>query len=211
MSPLSPFLARYRADLAFRGRVSLYLGMMLNFAYVLFRAAVGLRLRSIWLLSLAVYHLALGLLRVYLIVGAARGADERRCYRTTAWLLLALNLTVGGLVVQIVRDHASFAYSGPLIYLSAAYAFYALGAAVANILRFRRLGSPILSAAKALNWVAALISVLGLQTALLARFSVGSPAFAERMNLLTGSAVYALVILTAVRMLRRSRAERFRI
>ena len=209
MSPFAPFLARYRADLAFRGRMSLYSGAALNFAYVLFRAAVGLRLRSIWLLSLAAYHLALGLLRMYLIVGVRRGADERRGYRKTAWLLLALNLTVGGLIVQIVRDHASFAYSGPLIYLSAAYAFYALGAAAANIVRFRRLGSPILSAAKVLNWVAAMISMLGLQTALLARFSVDNPAFSQLMNMLTGSAVYALVILTTVRMLRRSRAERF--
>ena len=189
--------------------MSLYSGAALNFAYVLFRAAVGLRLRSIWLLSLPAYHLVLGLLRVYLIVGVRRGADERRCYRKTAWLLLALNLIVGGLIVQIVQDHASFAYSGPLIYLSAAYAFYALGAAAANIVRFRRLGSPILSAAKALNWVAAMISMLGLQTALLARFSVDNPAFAQLMNILTGSAVYALVILTAVHMLRRSRTERF--
>ena len=190
--------------------MSLYLGAALNLAYALLRAAVGIRLRSAWLLSLAVYHLALGLLRVRLIAGIRRRADEWRCYRSTAWLLLALNLTVGGMVVQMVRDHASFVYSGSLIYLSAAYAFYALGMAVANILRFRRLGSPILSAAKALNWVAAMISILGLQTALLARFSVGSPAFAELMNILTGSAVYALVILTAARMLRRSRAERFR-
>ena len=51
--------------------------------------------------------------------------------------------------------------------------------------------------------------MLELQTALLARFSVGSPAFPRTMNMLTGSAVYALVILTAVRMLRCSRAERF--
>lgn len=205
----SPFLARYRADLAFRGRVSLYLSAILNFAYVLLRAVVGFRLRSVWLLSLAAYHLALGLLRVYLIVGVRRGADEHRRYRTTAWLLLALNLTVGGMIIQMVRDHANFVYAGPLIYLSAAYAFYALGMAVANIVRFRRLGSPILSAAKALNWVAAMISVLGLQTALLARFSVGSPAFSRLMNMLTGSAVYVLVILTALYMLRRAHTERF--
>lgn len=77
--------------------------------------------------------------------------------------------------------------------------------AIVNVVRFRALRSPILSAAKVLNLVSALMSLLGLQTAMIARFSPNGEKYRKLMNTVTGSAVYAAVIVIAVYMLRRSR------
>jgi hypothetical protein len=52
----------------------------------------------------------------------------------------------------------------------AAYFFYAVIIAATNVVKFRRHGSPILSAAKAINLVAAMVSILSLETAMLAQF-----------------------------------------
>jgi len=65
------FADRYLNDLSFRGSVSIYQGMAVNFLYVIFRIITGIRYASVWFISMAAYYFMLGLLRAYLI----------RCYR----------------------------------------------------------------------------------------------------------------------------------
>lgn len=199
----SPFGRRYLGDLAFRGEVSLYQGILVNFLYCLFRIAAFLRYRSAWFASLVVYYLFLGALRTFLIFHFHKGGREReaRCYRWTGWLLFLLNIPMGGMIVLMVRTDSGFTYPGYIIYVSALYAFYAMTIAVVNLVRFRRLGSPILSAAKVLNFVYAMMSILGLQTAMISQFSQEGEAFRIRMNAITGGFVWAGVILIAVYML----------
>lgn len=203
----SAFGGRYLSDLAFRGSVGICQGMAINFCYVMFRLAVGIRYASVWFLSMAVYYLVLGALRSYLIVCYRRRSPklEQRCYRITAWLLFLLNIPMGGMIVLMIRTDSGYFYPGSVIYLSALYTFYAFILAIVNVVRFRALGSPILSAAKVLNLVSALMSLLGLQTAMIARFSANGEGYRKLMNTVTGSAVYVAVIVIAVYMLRRSR------
>lgn len=78
------------------------------------------------------------------------------------------------------------------------YTFYAMIVSVINLVKFRKLGSPVLSAAKVLNFIAALMSVIGLQTAMIAQFGTESDSFRKRMNTITGGVIWLLVILTAV-------------
>ena len=52
----------------------------------------------------------------------------------------------------------------------AMYAFYSVITAVVNLVKFRKHGSPILPEAKAINLVAAMVSILSLETEMLAQF-----------------------------------------
>ena len=160
--------------------------------------------------SMSAYYLALGVLRAYLVVGYRRRtpARECRCYRRTAWLLFLLNIPMGGMIVLMVRTNSGFSYPGYVIYLSALYTFYTMITSVLNLIKFRRLGSPILSAAKVLNFVAARMSILGLQTAMIARFSARGEGYRRMMNAITGGFVYGIVVLIAVYMLFHSRTLR---
>ena len=160
--------------------------------------------------SMSVYYLALGALRAYLVVGYRRRTPARECscYRRTAWLLFLLNIPMGGMIVLMVRTNSGFSYPGYVIYLSALYTFYTMITSVLNLIKFRRLGSPILSAAKVLNFVAALMSILGLQTAMIARFSAHGEGYRRMMNAITGGFVYGIVVLIAVYMLFHSRTLR---
>ena len=168
------FGGRYINDLAFRGSVSIYQRMTVNFLYVLFRIVVGIRYTSMWFISMAVYYLVLAVLRLSLILSYRQkvNIDELRCYRRTAWLIFLLNIPMGGMITLMVLTNSGYSYPGYVIYLSAMYTFYTMVTSVINLVRFRRLGSPILSAAKVLNFIAALMSILGLQTAMIAQFSV---------------------------------------
>lgn len=201
------FGGKYLNDLAFRGNISLYQGMAVNFFYVVFRVIAGIRYASIWFISMAVYYLVLACLRTYLVIGYRKRTPMReyRCYRTTAWLLFLLNIPMGGMIVLMVRTNSGFSYPGYIIYLSALYTFYTMVTEVTNLVKFRRLGSPILSAAKVLNFVAAMMLILGLQTAMISRFSENGEACRKMMNAVTGGFVYGIVILIAVYMLLRGR------
>lgn len=95
--------------------------------------------------------------------------------------------------------------TGSIIYLSALYTFYSLVLSIIDLVKFHRLDSPILSAAKVLNFVAALMSVLGLQTAMISRFAAGSDSYRLMMNAITGGCIYGAVIVIAVYMLLHSR------
>ena len=201
------FGEKYIGDLAFRGSVSIYQGMMVNFLYVVFRIFVGIRYASVWVITIAIYYLLLGLIRLSLILSyrSRTVKSELRCYRRTAWLLFALNIPMGGMILLMVLTDSGYSYPGFVIYLSALYTFYTVILSIVNLAKFRKLGSPILSAAKILNLVAALMSLLGLQTAMIAQFSSGEGSFRVKMNAATGGIVWLAVIVTAVYMLLRSR------
>lgn len=199
----SPIMGRYFKDLAFRGSISIYQGIAVNLFYVAFRIMAAIRYASVWFLSMAVYYLVLGGLRAYLIVCYRRRTPEleRRCYHTTAWFLFLLNIPMGGMIMLMVRTDSGFSYPGYVIYLSALYTFYTMITSAINLIRFRRLGSPILSAAKVLHFVAAMMSILGLQTAMISRFSENGEDYRKMMNAITGGFVYGIVILIAIYML----------
>lgn len=160
---VTEFGRRYLDDLTFRGGVSIYLGMFVDFFYVIFRIVVGVCYASVWFISMAVYYLVLGSIRLFLARNCRRDmAKEVRCYRLTAWSLFLLNIPIGGMIVLMAAANNGYSYPGYVIYISAMYTFYTMIMSVANLARYRRLGSPVLSAAKALNFIAALMSVLGL-------------------------------------------------
>ena len=198
--------SRYLSDLKFRGRFSIYQGMIFNFLYARFRTIAGIRYMSVWFISIAVYYLVLGLMRAYLIFCFHRReiyglSYEYLCCRRTAWLLLLLNIPMGGMILLMIQTNSSFSYPGYVIYLSALYTFYTMFTSVSNLVRYRRLGSPILSAAKVLNLVSAIMSVLGLQTAMISRFSTNGEEYRKLMNSITGVFVYGIVIIIAVYMI----------
>lgn len=204
------FGGKYIGDLAFRGSVNIYQGMMINFLYVVFRIFVGIRYSSVWFLTIAIYYLLLGIMRLSLILSYRNRSvkSELRCYRRTAWLLFLLNIPMGGMIVLMVLTDSGYSYPGYVIYLSALYTFYTIILAIVNLVKFRKLGSPILSAAKVLNFVAALMSLLGLQTAMISQFSTKGEDFRRRMNAITGGGVWFSVILIAVYMLLHSRKKK---
>ena len=183
-------IGKYLNDLAFRGNINICQGMIVNYVYVIFRVITGIRYTSVY----CYYH---------------RNQEvEYRCYRKKAWMLFLPNIPMGGMIVLMVRTNSGFTYPGYIIYLSALYTFYTMITAVVNVVKFRKLGSPILSAAKILNFISAMMSILGLQTAMISRFSENGDNYRKTMNAITGGFVYCIVIFVAVFMLICSRKNK---
>ena len=195
---------KYMTDVRFRAGVSLYQGFFVNLLYIVIKLVSGIVYRSAWFIALAVYYILLAVMRFLLVrrLNVQDEAAELRRYRLCGILLLFMNQALTGIVVFMVQQNRGFNYPGLLIYAMAAYSFYAVTIAVINIVKTRKHKSPILSAAKAINLVAALVSILSLETAMLAQFGGDDdPLFRQVMTGATGGGVCTFVIGMAVYMI----------
>ena len=118
--------------------------------------------------------------------------------------MLFMNQALAAIVVIVIKQNKGFEYSGPLVYAMALYAFYAVITSVINVVKFRKYGSFILSAAKAINLTAALVSMLSLETAMLAQFGGNDVVFRKIMTSATGAGVCMIVLGMAVYMIAKS-------
>ena len=85
-----------------------------------------------------------------------------------------------------------------MINAQAAYTFYCLTMAIINLVKYRNMTRPILSAAKVISLSCALMSVFALQTAMLMQFGDENENFSQIMNAFTGGAVCACVFAMAI-------------
>lgn len=208
------YAVRYLRDRELRARIALYQRAVLNFSFALFKLIAGICYRSIWFCTVAVYHMALCLIRVLLIWddrksshitnSAARLRRGWKRYRFCGGFLLLLSLAITGMTVQTVWQNKGGSYSGLVVYAVAAHTFYRILIAFTRIARKTHAENPVLDAAISIDLSAALVSVFTFQTALSASLGAGLSAAARRLlNAFTGSAVcLALLVLSGFMLLR---------
>ncbi len=198
---------KYLTDVRFRAGVSLYQGFFINLLYIVIKLVSGILYCSTWFIALAVYYILLAVMRFLLVrhLNVQDEVSELRRYRLCGVMLLFMNQALAGIVIFMVHRNQGFDYPGLLIYAMAAYAFYAVILAIVNVVKTRRHNSPILSAAKAINLVAAMVSILSLETAMLAQFGGNDdPMFRKVMTGATGGGVCTIVIFMAIYMIWRT-------
>lgn len=203
-----PVLEKYLKEATFRAEASLYQGLLINLLYVAVKFFSGVYYRSFWFGALAVYYLLLAVMRFSLLHYVRRekgnAAAEWRRYRLCGVMLLLMNLALAVIVRIAIRQNKGFVYAGVLIYVMALYAFYTIIIAVINVCKFRKYGSPVLSAAKVINLTAALVSMFALETAMLTQFGGDDVKFWQTMMSATGTGVCVIVLGMAVFMIIRS-------
>jgi hypothetical protein len=201
---------RFLSSVAFRSEVSLHQGLAVNLLYVALKLVTGILYQSAWLIALAVYYLLLAVMRSVLVgyvhrekIGENIPREFRR-YRVCGCVLLVMNQALAAIVIYIVHQNQGFSYPGVLIYGMALYAFYAVITAIINVVKFRKLGSPVLSAAKCVNLTAALVSMLSLETAMLSEFGGDDSTFRFWMTGISGGVVCTFVLAMAIYMIVRA-------
>ena len=201
-----PVVIRYLREDMFRAETALYQGFFINLLYAGIKMFSGILYRSVWFITLAVYYILLAAMRAsllhYVRKNGKNKVSEWRRYRLCGIILLFMNAALAGIVILVVHENSGFEYLGMLIYVMAMYAFYAMVTAVRNVVKFRRYGSPVMSAAKAINLTAALVSMLSLETAMLTQFGAADdPVFRKSMTASTGAGISILVLGMAVFMI----------
>ena len=200
-----PLGNRYMTDKVFRTRISLYASLTVSLLYVGINLWSWSISRSWWFVVLAAYYAIMAVMRFLLIryvrsnrVGVSILKEWKRS-RLCACILLLLNLSLSGAVLMIVYQNRGYDYPGILIYVMALYTFYSTIHAIVDIVKYRALGSPVMSTVKIVSLSAALVSMLNLETAMFAQF--GADMAQQDQNLmiiLTGAGISATVVTLSV-------------
>ena len=209
-----PLGNRYMTDRAFRTKISLSLSLGMNLLYA------GLNLwswhlgHSWWFVVLSVYYSIMAVMR-FLLVRYVRlntlGSSvlkEWKWSRICACILLLVNLTLSGAVLMILFQNRGYDYPGMLIYVMAMYTFYATAHAIVDIIKYRRLGSPVMSTAKIVSLSSALVSMLNLETAMFVQFGAEmTPRDQSIMIAATGAGISIVVVTLSVLLIVRATKE----
>ena len=200
-----PLGNRYLTDRAFQTKVSLYLSLGISLLYVGINLWSWYELKSYWFMVLAVYYVIMAVMRFLLVrfvriqkIGTNILGEWKRS-RICAYILLLINLSLSGAVLMILYQNRGYDYPGIMIYVMALYTFYALTMSIVDIVKYRKMGSPVMSTAKIVSLSAALVSMLNLETAMFAQFGAGlSPENQQIFIILTGAGVSAVVVSLSV-------------
>ncbi len=205
-------IARWRGDLSFRVNSSLLAGCLWNVAYCVFQLCLGLYHHSFWYGSLAAYYFFLGLMRLNLLLYTRRhlpGKNKRaewRRYRVCGRVLLLMNLALALMVFFMVYWGRTFRHHQITTIAMAAYTFTGFTLAVVGLVKKRKLGSPVISASKAISLVSACVSMLTLTTTMLTAFGSVNDAYFHKTTLaLVGGGVCIFILIMAIYMLRRAK------
>ena len=210
----NPFGNRYITDKAFRVKVSLYISLVVNLLYVALQGVQWHLFRSWWFVVLAAYYAILSVMRFLLLryvraneIGSSILSEWKRS-RICACILMLVNLCLSGAVLMILFENRGYDYPGILIYVMALYSFYSTINAIVQIIKYRKLGSPVMSTAKVIALSAALVSMLNLETAMFSQFGAEMAVESQRlMIMLTGAGIsIAVNAMSAVLIVKSTRA-----
>ena len=204
----NPLGHRYMTDRVFRTQVSLYLSLGINLMYVGINVLSWYLYRSWWFVCLAVYYTTLSFMRFLLVrhvrvhqIGNNRRSELMRAISCSA-ILLTLNFFLSGAVLMILYQNRGYEYDGIMIYVMAMYTFYMTTHAIIDIIKYRKLNTPVMTTAKMISLAAALVSMLNLETAMFAQFGTEMAKKDQQlMIMLTGAGVSILVVVMAVLMI----------
>lgn len=201
------FTGNLIGDYGFRTIVFAVCSFAVNAAYVILNAVLAVLAESVWYASVAGYYLFLSGLRFGILSGGHKvrqkaGEDAQKLYegklklyRGCGIALLVLETALGVAVTQMVLSESPSVHTQIMAIASAAYTFYKVSLAIYNLVKVRRYKDPLLQSFRNINMTDASVSLLALQTTMVAVFSEGTDA---KMNILNGVTGFFVCILTIV-------------
>ncbi len=206
------YARRWTQDVHFRMNVTLYGSSAWNIAYAVFQLCLGFYHHTFWYYSLAAYYVSLAVMRYFLMRHTIRykpGENmpmELKKYRNCGWVFLAMNLALTLIIFFMVYWNRTFRHHQITTIAMATYTFATFTMAIINIVKYRKYGSPVYSASKAISLAAACVSMLTLESTMLTVFDDGTMDLLTRRIFLgaTGGAISAFIIGMAIYMIVRA-------
>ena len=205
------FGARFLEDYTYRTILTTMPSFAINVAYTVYNGVIGIMNQSAWFITMAVYYSLLGIMRYYAVNTERKTSrmEDRELIRkkqisvirTDGSLLLLLNLALSGVVLLTIAKGTTKTHSEIIVISIAAYTFYKITMAVINMVKVRKMQSPILITLRNIGVADALVSLLTLQATMLASFRETSSVDPNRMNGITGLAVCILIAALGVSMI----------
>lgn len=201
----NPFLKKYKEDLHLRYKLGLLTSLSINIIYALFKLVTGIIYHSLWFISLSLYYILLSLVRSNILKQELNKKNslqnEYIKYRNTGILLLFINILLTFIVLIIVNEKIIIIYPTYYAITAAVYTFYLNFTSIYNLIKYREFKRPLITAAKVINVITSLVSLISLEMILIPTFGENNTLFFEIMIFSTGGAVALIITIISLYMI----------
>lgn len=186
-----------------RSRVIAVVSAAVNAAYALGNLVLGVFSRSVWFVTVGAYFFVLSVTKIS-CMNALRSQKENTKYigRLVGLLLLVLCIVLGGSVVLSDRFDVVRPVHPVVMIGIATFTTGKTILAVVNVCKADHAGDPIWFSLRNISCADAAASILSMQRSMLVSFGDMEVAFVKRFNLLTGLAVYGVILLLGFSLMR---------
>ncbi len=198
------YINRFVTDDVYKKTTMLNVSLVINIVYILINAVSAIIYQTAWFAIFAAYYTIMALMRFLILryvhsahFGENRVAELKRS-RLCSVILFCVNLALSAAVLMMLYQNRGYDQHGVLIYIIALYTFYSTITAVVDIVKTGDFTSPLLSTASMVKLAEALVSMLLLETSMLAQFGADTTyEFKWLMIALTGGGVALAVTVMA--------------
>ena len=202
MRPRTTLGRRLQRDRRFRIVFSAGCTLVMNLLYGLAHGVFGVLDASAWLLTMAAYHILLGVMRFGAVLTERRRGSERFVMRFCGGMLMVLALVLGASTVLSIWQERAVPHGMIVMLTIAVYTFWKMTMAIVHTVQAHQSGTPLTRTIRNITLASALASLMTMQRSMLVSFE-GEMSAGEAMllNVLTGGAVCILVFLMGLNML----------
>lgn len=202
------YLSKYKEDHKLRYKISLFVSLILNVIYALFKLLSGIVFKSFWFISFSLYYFLLVILRSNIAKEELNGdidlKVEYTSYRKTGVILLFTNVILTMIILIIVNQKIVNIYPTWMAITVAVYTFYLLFTSIYGLIKYRKYKSPLISASKVINVITSLVSLISLEIILIPTFGGDQAGFFEIMIMITGGGIALIIIIISLYMIIKS-------
>lgn len=182
-----------------------YIGLILNFVYALGNCIVGFVGHSWWFITVGAYYTVLATTRfsVLQIKRKANGNYDTEVFarRMTGILLVVLSLCIVGVnILSALKDRGTVFHEIVMITI-ATYTFTKITTAIIGMVQAKHTASPVLKTLRNISLADAFVSIYTMQRSMLVSFPGMKTAEIQLFNILTGTAVWIIVLLLGINLI----------
>lgn len=182
-----------------------YTSLAFNVAYAFGNCIIGFLNPSWWFITVGAYYAVLAITRfsVLRVKRKAGGSydTERFARRITGILLVVLSFCIVGVnILSAVKDRGT-AFHKIIMITIAAYTFTKITVSIIGMVKAKRSASPVLKTLRNISLADACVSVYTMQRSMLVSFPGMEAADILLLNILTGTAVWIVVLLLGINLM----------
>lgn len=199
------YFKRYKTDYELRYKTSLFLSLLFNIIYAIFKIVMGIIYNSVWAITFGLYYILLVVLRGLIAKEETNENSsiikEYMKYRNTGVILLLINIILSMIILIIINEKIINIYPDWLAITSAVYTFYLIIRSIYGLIKYRKYNNPLMFSAKIINVVTSLISLISLEIILIPTFGVNNIDFFEITVIATGGGIAIIIVIISLYMI----------
>ena len=182
-----------------------YTRLLCNFLYAFGNSAIGFLSHSWWFITVGAYYAVLAVARfsVLQVRRKARGDLDIELFarQITGILLVVLSTCIVGVNILSALKERGTAHHKIIMITIATYTFTKITIAIIGMVKARHTASPVLKTLRNIALADACVSIYTMQRSMLQSFPGLTPAEIQIFNILTGTAVWIIVLLLGINLI----------